>query len=154
MVCAVVLSALGSLAACGSAGRGGTTPSPRPASSAAATSSTAEAGTGGVTAAANAARLAGLDGNQNPPSVYESAIATLETTCKLNATDVASLADAGYHQLLSAGITTETRLGLLQELRTATTASVGLTDCAQILTAYLVERETPASASTSASAQP
>jgi hypothetical protein len=122
--------------------------------SASATSSAPAAGTGGVTAAANAARLAGLDGNQHPASAYESAIAGLETTCKLNATDVASLADAGYHQLLSAGITNETRLGLLQELRTATNATVGLTDCAQILTAYLVERETPVSPSTSTSTGP
>jgi hypothetical protein len=105
------------------------------------------AGTGGVTAAQNAARLAKLDGNQVAPSEYESAIAALEPICKLDATDVAGLADAGYRQLAQHGIAVGSRLAVLDALRKATASSVGITSCDQILAAYLVEQETASSAS-------
>jgi hypothetical protein len=133
------------LVACGS---GAAKPTP---SAAAPTSTTATpsaptsspvAGTGGVTAAQNAARLAKLDGNRLAPSEYEAAIAALEPICELDATDVAGLADAGYRQLAQNGIAAGSRLAVLDALRKATVSSVGITNCDQILAAYLVEQET------------
>jgi hypothetical protein len=99
--------------------------------------------TEGATAAQNAAQLASLDGNRNPPSAYQADIEALEAPCKLSATDIASLADAGYRQLVGNKITNQTRLGVLDALRQALPASTGISQCDQILAAYLVEEETP-----------
>ena len=53
----------------------------------------------------------------------------------------ASLGDAGYSDLVKNGVTDETRLSVLRHLDQSIPAGLGKTDCAGMLSAYLVLRE-------------
>jgi hypothetical protein len=74
---------------------------------------------------------------------YAATLNQLQAACTQDRAGIAGLGDAGLADLQKNGIRDETRLTVLQHLRDSIPASAGRTDCAGILTAYLVLRESP-----------
>jgi hypothetical protein len=93
------------------------------------------------TAVSPAQMLDDLDGDKNPVADYQAALDALAPKCTQDAVHIAGLGDAGYQDLVKNGITDETRLTVLQHLDQSIPASIGKTDCAGMLSGYLVLRE-------------
>jgi hypothetical protein len=74
---------------------------------------------------------------------YAAALNALQPACTQDRAGIAGLGDAGLTDLEKNGIRDETRLTVLQHLRDSIPASGGRTDCAGVLAAYLVLRESP-----------
>lgn len=91
--------------------------------------------------ASPAQRLADLDGDVSPVADYQAALDALGPKCTQNEPFIAGLGDSGYSDLVKNGVKDETRLTVLRHLATSIPDSLGRTDCAQILSAYLVLRE-------------
>lgn len=106
-------------------------------------SATAAAAQGPATSAAasRAQMLADLDGDKQPVGAYQAALDALGPKCTQDEVHIAGLGDAGYQDLVKNGVTDETRLTVLQHMDDSIPASLGKTDCAGILSAYLVLRE-------------
>lgn len=92
-------------------------------------------------AASPAQMLADLDGDKQPVGDYQAALDALGPKCTQDEAGIAGLGDAGYQDLEKNGVTDETRLTVLQHMSDSIPASMGRTDCASILSAYLVLRE-------------
>lgn len=85
--------------------------------------------------------LADLDGDKQPVGAYQAALDALGPKCTQDEAHIAGLGDAGYQDLVKNGVTDETRLTVLQHLSDSLPAGMGKTDCASVLSAYLVLRE-------------
>lgn len=116
----------------------GDPPSPGAAQSAATTQGAAPATS---PAASPAQTLADEDGDVSPVGDYQAALDALGPKCTQDEARIASLGDAGYSDLTKNGVTDETRLSVLQHLDASIPAGLGRTDCAGMLSAYLVLRE-------------
>ena len=92
-------------------------------------------------AAAPAQTLADEDGDVSPVGDYQAALDALGPKCTQDEAHIASLGDAGYSDLVKNGVTDETRLSVLRHLDQSIPAGLGKTDCAGMLSAYLVLRE-------------
>jgi len=86
-----------------------------------------------------ASLLAQRDGASNV-SPYAAALDALVPKCTQNRVGIAGIADAGFTDLQSHGITTDDRLTVLQHLSDSVPA-VGPVDCQGVMAAYLVLRE-------------
>jgi hypothetical protein len=95
----------------------------------------------GSAAPSPAQMLANLDGGVRPVADYQAALDALGPKCTQDAAHIAGLGDAGYKDLVKNGVTDETRLTVLRHLSDSIPASLGRTDCAGILSGYLVLRE-------------
>jgi hypothetical protein len=82
-----------------------------------------------------------LDGDKTPVADYQAALDALAPKCTQDEVHIAGLGDAGYQDLVKNGINDETRLTVLQHLDQSIPASIGKTDCAGMLSGYLVLRE-------------
>lgn len=91
--------------------------------------------------ASPAQMLADLDGDTQPVGDYQAALDALGPKCTQDESHIAGLGDAGYADLVKNGVTGETRLTVLQHLDESIPAGLGKTDCAGMLSAYLVLRE-------------
>jgi hypothetical protein len=89
-----------------------------------------------------ASLLAQRDGAANV-APYSAALDRLQPTCTQDRVRIAGLGDAGLTDLQKNGIRDETRLTVLQHLRDSMPASAEKMDCAGVLAAYLVLRESP-----------
>lgn len=89
----------------------------------------------------NAQHLADLDGDTNPVADYIANLGQLDGKCTQDETQIAALADAGYQDLETHGITDETRLSVLLHLYLSIPAGSPRMDCQSVLAAYLTLRE-------------
>lgn len=92
-------------------------------------------------AASPAQMLADLDDDKQPAGDYQAALDALGPKCTQDEAHIAGLGDAGYRDLVKNGVSDETRLSVLQHLDASIPSSMGRTDCAGMLSAYLVLRE-------------
>lgn len=102
---------------------------------------TATPTTSSSTQASPAQMLADLDGDTTPILQYQAAIGVLTPECTQDQAGIAALANAGYQDLVKNGITDETRLTVLRHLAASMPPGSAPIDCAGVLSAYLVLRE-------------
>ena len=88
-----------------------------------------------------AQQLATADGGVGLPVDYQMALDSLAGKCTQDEPGIATLVDDGHKTLAAHGITTLTRLSMLQYLDGEMAAGVAKTDCAAPLTAYVTSKE-------------
>lgn len=88
-----------------------------------------------------AQKLADLDGNSQPVSVYQRALDSLAPKCTQDREHIAGIANATLQDLQKNGVTDESELSVLQHLGQSIPAGSSRTDCVSIAAAYATLRE-------------
>jgi hypothetical protein len=84
-----------------------------------------------------AEQLANEDGGVGLPVDYQTILDTLAAKCTQNETQLTTLVNKGHDDLVAHGITTLTRLAMLQYLNGGTAAGQPKADCASMVSTYV-----------------